>query len=114
MKQRAERLLENVPRMGFIAGVPVVAFLITVGFTLASGGASEAPKSPTSVPVQVQLAPTSAASPTPQATASSDRTDCAAIAGSDYRSATERDWFLKNCNGAQALSGAGGGAGGGG
>jgi len=114
MKQRAESLLENVPRMGIIAGIPVAAFLVTVGLTLASGGGSETPRSPTSVPVQVQLAPTSAASPTPQATASGDRTDCAAIAGSDYRSSTEREWFLKNCNGAQALSSVGGGAAGGG
>jgi len=42
--------------------------------------------------------------PTPRPTQPPDRTDCAAIRGTDYRSEAERRWFQANCTGAIAPS----------
>jgi LPXTG-site transpeptidase (sortase) family protein len=100
--------------------VPVIAFLATIGVTVAFQSDSEEPGPELSqaaavVPtlaVEVQTAvPIATATPEPEPTEAvpADRTDCAEIAGTDYRSPAEREWYLANCTG-----GTGGGGGGGG
>jgi hypothetical protein len=81
-----------------------VAFAVTVGISLGTGGSDEKPAAPainaavtnrqalpTTAPAAVQAAPT--------ATVLADRNDCAIIRGTDYRSNSERDWFQRNCTG---------------
>jgi LPXTG-site transpeptidase (sortase) family protein len=99
--------------------VPIIAFLATIGVTVAFQSDSEEPGPepsqaaavvPTLV-VQVQTAePIATATPEPTAepteVVSNDRSDCAEIQGTEYRSPTEREWYLANCTG-------GGGGGGG-
>jgi hypothetical protein len=98
--------LENVPRIVLILVFPLVAFVIAVAYTLGTSGDDDPPAQQAQVLPTVSIAvstPQPQVSPT--AIAVPIRTDCAAIRGSDYRSAEERDWFQKNClNTAQAAT----------
>ncbi len=106
--------LTNIPRVAFVAVVPLAVFLVAAAVSFGTGGgdndsASAVPTVTATRPVSAAAAtPTQAAvaTATPQATATvlADRTDCAAIRGSDYRSAAERTWFNENCTGTAAAS----------
>jgi LPXTG-site transpeptidase (sortase) family protein len=89
-----------VPRAILIVTLPLFVFLVVAGLTL--GVDDDAPNSVAVVPtmfVQVESSqPLPTPRPAPTATAVAIRTDCAAIRGSDYRSAEERAWFQQNCN----------------
>src|SRR5262245_39370986 len=61
--------------------------------TFAPMAAAEPTRQPTAVPP----APTPQPSPEPIIETPPDRTSCSAIAGSDYRSDAERQWFIDNC-----------------
>lgn len=104
----------NIPRLALIGVVPVAAFLIAAAISFGSGGGDEdnpQAAAPTVAPTRsvavATAVPTAAATPQPTATVLADRTDCAAIRGSDYRSTAERDWFNKNCTGTAAASSGG-------
>jgi len=90
-----------------IVAVPVVAFLIAVGASLAmtSKPADEAAApAATSVPVSVQVAATPSPPPA-TATPLPNRKDCNDIRGTSYLSSDERDWFLANCPAPTAVPG---------
>ena len=58
---------------------------------------TEPPPTDTPVPTPTEVAPTPTATAEPTATPLPDRTNCAAIAASSYRSSQERNWYLANC-----------------
>jgi hypothetical protein len=77
-------------------GIGVLLHLFVLNAFL-SGGGDDARRS---VEDPVRIATTTAgATPTPAPTRLADRTDCAAIRNTDYRSEAERLWFLRNCLG---------------
>jgi len=105
--------LTNIPRAAFIAVVPLAAFLVAAAYGFGTGGdndsASAVPTVTATRQVVAQAATPTAVrtvAPTPAATPTvlADRTDCAAIRGTDYRSAAERDWFNKNCTGSASAA----------
>ncbi len=53
--------------------------------------------SPAAVPALIPVATVPAATVTPALTVLPDRTDCEEIRGTQYRSASERQFFLENC-----------------
>jgi hypothetical protein len=59
----------------------------------ANGSSADAPERVPTTVITASIRPTS----TPQPTALPDRTSCAEIAGTEYRSLTERDWYRANC-----------------
>lgn len=89
----------------FLTGVAVTAALIAaLGVTFAigrgsgdGGGRLVVADSPTSSPVPPTPVPTPPPSPPPEPAVLPDRTNCNEIRGTDYRSPTERLWFLDNC-----------------
>ena len=105
--------LERVPRPALLLiAVPVAVFAVSFALraSFATSDDDDAP-SATSAPAppalnvtasEPELLPTPIPSTDP---AVADRTDCAEIAGTDYRSPAERDWYLANCT-----QGGGGGA----
>lgn len=131
-------ILEGVPRIAYVIAAPLVVFVATVAISLATmggdnnGNTAVTPtetRGPTLANID-EPAPTATtrpratttptASPTAEPTAEPtgdlddepNRADCGAIAGTDYLSGAEREWYLANCTGgpAQASSGGGGGA----
>ena len=58
---------------------------------------TEPPPTETPVPTPTVPEPTPTATAEPTATPLPDRSDCAAIAASSYRSSRERNWYLANC-----------------
>jgi hypothetical protein len=84
-----------------VALIALVAFVFGVllnGYIalsiLDNGSSSAAPsseESPLVVPAAATAVPTATPTPLP------DRTDCDEIRGTDYHSATEREFFLENC-----------------
>lgn len=78
--------------VGFVIGIffhACVVFAVlddgsSAGGTSAGGGVREDVTLPEASPTATRLA---------------DRTDCAAIRGTDYRSVTEQQWFRQNCTG---------------
>ena len=102
---RLPAILDGVPRIVLILAVPALAFAITVGVSLGTEGGNDnkQPAVPTVAvavtnrqPLQQQPSqPQAQAAPT--ATPTTDRTDCNAIRGTDYRSTAEQEWFKKNC-----------------
>ncbi len=104
MNLRNLRLFEGVPRIVLLAGIPVVAFIVSIGLTLATSTGGSSSGVPTAVPFSIQKAlPTStpAVVVTPTATPAPYRTNCGQINGTAYQSSDERDWFVQNCNGSQ-------------
>ena len=106
---RLPGLPDGAPRLGVIFGIPIVAFLLTLGLTLGfdddGGSADQAAAAPTiTVTVSAsRLTPTPAPQPTASPTAEptpvvlADRTDCDEVRGSEYRSDAERAWFQESC-----------------
>jgi hypothetical protein len=84
----------DIRHVALIAFVIGVLFHICVVYAVLDDGASSA-----QTPRQ---AGPSVAPVTPEPTQVLDRTDCAAISGTDYRSAAERAWFQANCTGGLA------------
>lgn len=112
MSFRGLQLLEGIPRSLLIVGFPVVAFVVTIGVTLATSSDGSGTDAAPTLEVAVQR---SQVTPTPAPatpTAVALRTNCGEIQGTAYRSDAEREWFLKNCNGATQATSAGGTAGG--
>lgn len=104
------------PRIAALAAIPVLAFVATIAFSLASESDPE-PRSNAQVAISTQTLPTPLpTSAAPTATVTSDRTNCDQIRGTAYRSDAERTWYIANCSGttASAGTGTGGGATGGG
>ncbi len=103
---RLAQLLE-APRIAVLLFIPPLAFVAALAAMIVIGGGSG--DTPTSAALTVDIAsiePLVTEEPlVDQATA--DRASCSEIEGTDYRSATERDWFQANC----ALVAASGGAG---
>lgn len=106
------RPFAGIPRAAIIAGIPLIAFVITIGLTLAKSGSEGSvgalPAATVGVSVQQSAAP---ATPPPPATLAPivvttlrDRGSCAEISGSPYRSVDERDWFLRNCSAPSAAA----------
>lgn len=92
-----------------VVAITLVLFLGAFGATLfaaeviddgGSGGSARVAATATS-PVSLTVVPlaTSTPLPTPTATPVPHRRDCAAIAGTEYQSEAERQWFLANCTG---------------
>jgi hypothetical protein len=90
-------------RSDFVAFVAVVAFVVGVflngyiaysllddGSDGTSGGAAPNNEAPIIVPAATVV-------PSPTPTVLPDRTTCEEIAGTEYRSVTEREFFLANC-----------------
>jgi ABC-type transport system substrate-binding protein len=96
---------------------------LVAGSSLGGGGDNQASARPTATRATgtpgssdaiatftpTRVAATPATTPTPGPTKQPDRTSCAAIRGTDYRSDTERAYFLANCS-STSSSGGGGGA----
>jgi hypothetical protein len=81
--------------LGFLAGL--VLWLGGACLVLGAGGSSgPGPSLQPSGGGGGGVSTPRAASPTPGKLA--DRTNCAEIRGTDYRSDTERQWFLANCS----------------
>ncbi len=66
-------------------------------FILADQPTSTPAITATATPVKATPTPTLTLENTPAATQLPDRRDCAAIASTAYRSASERDWYVQNC-----------------
>ena len=104
MDLRGFRLLEGIPRTALIIGIPVIAFVVTMGLTLAQGGDDAGQDAPPTLQVGIQKSVTTpTTAPVPSATAVPNR-PCAEIRGTAYRSDAERDYFLKSCSGADTAS----------
>ena len=94
-------------KVGIVGSWATVVVLAAVIVVLATGGGEPPTQArlpelrPTpnavsdvlAVPTATRLPPTEAPAPTKLP----DRNDCDAIRGTDYRSPTEREWFLANC-----------------
>ncbi|HLF76307.1 MAG TPA: hypothetical protein VJB57_02345 [Dehalococcoidia bacterium] len=97
--EQARTSLERLASHGMLR-VALAAFLVgvflhvCVVYAILDDGAgrntSASPRSPGAAPVTAA----------PTATRPVDRTNCDAIRGTDYRSDTERQWFLTNCRAA--------------
>jgi hypothetical protein len=79
--------LRLVAGLAFIVGVLLHACVITA---ILNSGGSDSPAEAGPVRVATQ-------SSTPTPTRLPDRTSCSAIAGTEYRSESERLWFRQNC-----------------
>jgi hypothetical protein len=79
--------LWQVAGAGFVVGVFLHACAFMVILDDGGGGSAEV-SSGGSEPAN---------QPAPTATRIPDRTNCDDIRGTDYRSDTEREWFLRNC-----------------
>ena len=77
--------------LAFVLGVLIHA-CVALAVLQDDAAGVRATSAPTAVPTQV-------ASPTP--TGLVDRTNCAEIRGTAYRSETERVWFQRNCSAVQ-------------
>ena len=88
---KATPKLWQVAILGFAAGVFLHACVFVA---VLDDGSSEA-DAPVAVPTESQ--PVVSATATPLPTQPPDRTDCEEIRGTDYHSAAERDFFLRNC-----------------
>jgi hypothetical protein len=106
LKRGGLNLFENVPKIALIGGIPVVAFIITISFTLARNGGEEGAGALPTLEVAVQK---SQVTPTPQAVATpTPGRTCAQIQGTSYQSDAERDYYLKSCSGASQAAAGGG------
>ncbi len=74
--------------IGFVFGV---LFHVWVVFSVLED--SSEPDNPVVIPVATEAV----ATPTPDSTVLPDRTDCDEIRGTQYRSASERQYFLETC-----------------
>ncbi len=90
---REEQPAPNVAAIaiiGFMAGLVIWLGAACLVFGQGDGGSSAPSLGPGKVSTPSQVA-------RPTATRLVDRTNCAEIRGSDYRSDAERTWFLANC-----------------
>jgi hypothetical protein len=94
---------ENVPSGSgdSVALIALVAFIFGVflnGYialsVLNGGGDNNSTLSPNDAP---EIVPAATAVATPTATPLPDRTTCSEIAGTEYRSGAEREFYLNNC-----------------
>jgi lipoprotein-anchoring transpeptidase ErfK/SrfK len=81
--------------------VPAVLIGMSVAYMLADDEADSTTQAPSAPPV-FRVGPdvgpaTEASAPAPAATVLADRTSCAEIAGTDYRSDSERAWYIETC-----------------
>jgi hypothetical protein len=107
--RRLKLLLEANPRIALIVAIPLVAFIVTIGLTLARSGGDDSPSKldvslQNSVTSPTIEAPSATAAPAATATPVPGRTSCSEIQGTSYRSDAERDWYLANCTGAASAS----------
>jgi hypothetical protein len=86
---------EQAPNIAAIAIIGLMAGLVIwFGVACLVFGQGDSASSPSLAPGNIST-PSQAARPT--ATRLVDRTNCAEIRGTDYRSDAERTWFLANC-----------------
>jgi hypothetical protein len=83
--------LHQIAIIGVIVGVSL--HVCAAYALLGTGGGSDDGRPPETVPPAAQRTPTPGPLP--------DRQSCAEIRNTEYRSDTERQWFLRNCAGAQ-------------
>jgi hypothetical protein len=83
--------IATIAILGFMAGL----ILWLGGACLVLGSGSEGLPDPSNQQQQRSVSTPRAATAVP--TRLADRTTCADIRGTDYRSETERQWFLANC-----------------
>jgi hypothetical protein len=82
--------LPQIAAVGIVIGVLLHACVIFAVLDDGSGGSADTSSGPNNDgPTIVQTPPT--------ATRPADRTSCAEIRGTDYRSDSERAWFIANC-----------------
>jgi hypothetical protein len=79
----------------FVFGVLLHGYVVMAVLDSDGDSAVQAPE-PTQ-PIVVETTPTPAPAVQPTATALPDRDDCDEIRGTQYRSVTEREFFLANC-----------------
>jgi hypothetical protein len=100
--------LSRLERWHLLLAVPLAAFVVTFGVTLAVDGDTPEAESTEQQQVSAESLVVRAEAPAPIPTATleptatqppANREDCAAIEGTDYQSPEERDWYLANCNG---------------
>jgi hypothetical protein len=102
------------PNPIFFIAIGVAFTVLAFGLNMGSGSEGDGAE-PTATLVQETMPATMTAQPppipptatptatpvpaTPESTATPlpDRTSCAAIAGTAYRSSTEREWYITNC-----------------
>jgi hypothetical protein len=96
--------LRLVAIAAFVVGVLIHACVFSA--VLDSGGSATTRSDPVRISTAVVAATPArsaslpASSPTPRATVvPGDRSNCADIRNTEYRSPTERQWFLENCTG---------------
>jgi len=103
-----------MPRAALLLAVPVVALVvggsIGVSLGLSRSERDDPATTPTLTVVSSPQAETTAVLPT--ATPLANRTDCAAMRGTDYRSLEERDWYRQNCVSAPSIGSDAGASGG--
>ena len=73
-----------------------VLFHVCVVYAVLDDGSSSPEAAGQPAIISTAVATQRPATPTPNPTG--DRTSCAEIRATDYRSPTERDWFLRNCS----------------
>lgn len=104
----------HVPAAVYYVGTPIVGFMVGLGIggsdivnrSTADGNAEKGNRLELAISVanpQSKLVPMEAVVPAGVASSRSaqqpsDRTNCDAIRGTDYRSDAEREWFLGNCS----------------
>lgn len=92
MFSRSNLSLAQIAGIAFVVGL---LFHVCVVYAVLDGGSSpEAAGQPAIIATTVATA----RPPTPTPNPKGDRTSCADIRNTDYRSPTERDWFLRNCS----------------
>ena len=89
--------IRQVAIVGFVIGVLFNACVAVA--VINSGSGSQEPSRPagTNGTAGPGVSLNTVVPVTSTRSATGDRTDCAAIRGTDYRSETERQWFMLNC-----------------
>jgi hypothetical protein len=92
---RSNLSLAQLAAVAFVVGV---LFHVCVAYAVLDDGSGSQEAAGAREPAIISTAVATQRPPTPTPNPSGDRTSCAEIRATDYRSPTERDWFLRNCS----------------